>query len=227
VSTIGPGVLQPRRKNIGVSVKQVIIPEGVTCIEASAFSMCDGLQSVRIPDTVLEIGERAFTGCKGLADKDGFVILGGILFNYYGKNADVVIPEGVRRIEKDAFYDNKHMVTVCLPQSLEEIDDRAFYGCRLLERLRVPGSVRRIGEYAFSWCEKLKEAELARGVAVIDTGAFGECSALVTLRIPESVQRIGMWAFNNCDIMTIHAPSGSYGATYATDRGVPFKGEDL
>lgn len=225
VSTIGPGFLQPRQKSPGVSVKQVIIPEGATCIEATAFCMCDGLQSVHIPDTVLEIGERAFAGCKGLADKDGFVILGGILFNYYGQSADVVVPEGVRRIEKEAFYENKTMVTIRLPQSLETIENHAFYGCRLLESIQIPGSVRRIGEYAFSWCEKLKRAELAQGVCTIDTGAFGECGGLVTMTIPASVTRIGMWAFNNCDIMTIHAPPGSRAAIYATDHGVPLKGE--
>ena len=38
----------------------------VTSIRQGAFSRCDGLTSVTIPDSVTYIGERAFEGCSGL-----------------------------------------------------------------------------------------------------------------------------------------------------------------
>jgi len=118
VSTIGSRFLSRSQKMTATAVRHVIIPEGVTRIEPAAFGMCDGLESVTLPDTLTDIGEQAFSGCRGLADKDGFVILGGILFNYYGNSAYVTVPEGVRRIEKEAFYENRTMVSLQLPQSL-------------------------------------------------------------------------------------------------------------
>ena len=40
-----------------------IIPKGKTRIEDDAFSDCEGLTSITIPDSVTEIGEEAF--CTG------------------------------------------------------------------------------------------------------------------------------------------------------------------
>ena len=40
------------------------IPEGVTSIEDYAFENCDNLTSVVIPDSVINVGNRAFYGCK-------------------------------------------------------------------------------------------------------------------------------------------------------------------
>lgn len=47
-------------------VTDLIIPEGVTKINNSAFSQCKGLRSVKIPDSVAIIGDSAFSACKYL-----------------------------------------------------------------------------------------------------------------------------------------------------------------
>ena len=85
------------------SLASVVIPEGVTSIGDSAFSGCSRLTSVVIPEGVTSIGARAFYGCKGLADANGFVIIQNALHDYYGKGGDVVIPEGVTSIGDSAF----------------------------------------------------------------------------------------------------------------------------
>lgn len=55
----------PAGKKISYSFYYTI-PDGVTSIEADAFSGCSSLTSVSIPDTVTNIGNYAFSGCSSL-----------------------------------------------------------------------------------------------------------------------------------------------------------------
>ena len=47
------------------------------------------------PDSVTSIGEGAFAGCIGLANKLGLVIVRNTLFDYVGAAKDVIIPDTV------------------------------------------------------------------------------------------------------------------------------------
>ena len=86
-------------------MKSVTIPDSVTSIDNYAFNGCTGLTSITIPDSVTSIGDRAFQGCTSLADKDGFVIVKNVLYDYYGKNPQIIIPECVTSIGDEAFKD--------------------------------------------------------------------------------------------------------------------------
>ena len=48
------------------SLREAVIPDGVTTIAASAFQNCTNLQSVYIPASVETIGANAFSGCTNL-----------------------------------------------------------------------------------------------------------------------------------------------------------------
>ncbi|MBO4796462.1 MAG: leucine-rich repeat protein, partial [Verrucomicrobia bacterium] len=56
----------PKNINIPSTVKNKDITYSVTKIEDAAFSGCDDLKSITIPDSVTEIGENAFEGCDSL-----------------------------------------------------------------------------------------------------------------------------------------------------------------
>ena len=49
-------------------VKEVIIPEGITTIEANAFEGCISLESITLPSSIKHIGPNAFAGCKELKE---------------------------------------------------------------------------------------------------------------------------------------------------------------
>ena len=85
------------------SLTSVTIPNSVTSIGELAFAYCSSLTSVTIPSSVTSIGYGAFSGCSGLADSDGFVIVKGVLYDYFGDGGDVVIPNGVTSIGVRAF----------------------------------------------------------------------------------------------------------------------------
>lgn len=67
-------------------------------------------------------------------DKDGFKVKDGVLVKYYGSKYDVVIPDSVKVIQKDAFRDCLRLVSVVIPASVVEIDKKVF-DCRPKPRI--------------------------------------------------------------------------------------------
>ena len=184
--------------------KQVVIPDTidgkkVTSIGKLAFCNCVGLTSVTIPDSVTSIGSEAFSGCSGLADKNGFVIVKGVLYGYCGKGGAVTIPDSVTSIGNRAFYECTDLTSVTIPDSVMSIGDRAFENCDSLTSVTIPDSVTSIGDTAFAGC-----------------------SRLTSVTIPDSVTSIGIFAFFGCDNLTIKGKKGSYAETYAKDNDIPF-----
>ena len=109
-----------------LNIVSVTLPEGLERIGERAFYMCDRLKSINIPESVKEIGASAFRGCcklstitqptenavladdafrecTGLIDKNGFLIVGNVLYGYYGSDDYVVIPQSVKKIGRKAF----------------------------------------------------------------------------------------------------------------------------
>lgn len=86
------------------SLREIIIPEGVTEIGYGAFYHCKDLQEVVIPDTVTFIDANAFEHTAWLEDwyanaKDDYLVVGdGILLAYKGKEEAFRKPLGVKSI---------------------------------------------------------------------------------------------------------------------------------
>lgn len=119
--------------------KQIEIPAIVKRIDDSAFNGCDSIESISFPDKMPKIGfgrscdSFAFKGCKGLADEDGFVIVDGCLYDYYGDKKEIRIPDGVRSIRGesilhcDGIWRNKD-VSLTVPTSVVEYGVKALAG---------------------------------------------------------------------------------------------------
>ena len=153
------------------SLTSIIIPESVTSIGKSAFYNCESLTSITIPESATSIGEEAFTGCKGLADQNGFVVIRGVLYDYFGPGGDVTIPEGVTSIGEKAFKGCK---------GLADQDGFVIVRGVLYDYLgpggdvTIPGGVTSIGKYAFVRFESLtsitipESVKSMKGVRIID-----------------------------------------------------------
>ena len=90
----------------------------------------NNLTSIRIPETVLTIGEMALAGS-------------------YDLNL-LIIPNSVTTIQRAAFTTSYNLKNVVLPSGLTEIPDHAFEDCRSLYGIRIPASVTSIGNQAFN-----------------------------------------------------------------------------
>ncbi len=95
----------------------IYIPQGVTYIQERAFSSCGYLERVSIPTTVTTIGTGAFWGCSSLTG--------------------VVIPNGVTSIGSSAFKSCRKLTSVYLPSSLTEIGTDAFFDSPILSEVTV------------------------------------------------------------------------------------------
>ncbi len=105
---------------------------------------------------------------------------------------DVVFPDNLKSIGKDAFY-KTGLKELVISGTVEEIDESAF-ACSYLERVTIPGSVKKIGDNAFAYNKRLKEVILREGLEEIGGGAFLE-TALEKIDIPGNVKKIGDNAF--------------------------------
>ena len=85
----------------------ITIPDGVTSINAAAFSGCSSLTSVTIGDSVTSIGNRAFSDCSSLTSvtiPDNVTSIGGYAFYYCSSLTSVTIGNNVTSIGSGAFY---------------------------------------------------------------------------------------------------------------------------
>ena len=111
---------------IGCSALTAIdIPPGVTQIGFSAFQDCKNLARVSIPDVEITYGTGAFSGCRKLADKKKMVIIANILFDYFGHEEHVVIPDGVIALG-DQVLNNIQLESATIPESVIAIGPYTF-----------------------------------------------------------------------------------------------------
>ena len=127
-----------------------------------------------------------------------FAVRGGVLEKYNGAAMEVVIPNSVKIIGDQAFYNCKGITSVVIPDSVQEIGLWAFYECKALPHITIPDSVQKIGQSAFEGCTALAAVVIPDSVKEIRSMAFAECISLTAIVIPASVQRIGIEAFYNC-----------------------------
>ena len=122
---------------------------------------------------------------------------------------ELVVPEGVRVLRKEAFHFCKSLKRVTLPDSLEIIEDSAFYGCKSLEELVVPEGVRVLRKNAFCICESLKRVTLPDSLEIIEDSAFYGCKSLETVALGKGLRKVEDYAFSGCEFLKdVRFPEG-------------------
>lgn len=202
-------------------IKRVFCPDSLKRIGFGAFQGCDKLKEIVMPEDVI-IEDMAFDECHCLADENGFVIKGGIMFGYFGSKTDIELPESIRRIGVFCFQNCKYLKSIVLPSTVIEIGAFAFSGCSNLISINITEYVEKIGRNAFQGCYKLADEQgfvivkdilfdyvryplqskrgidIPKGVAKIDSSAFKKCSCIESVFIPKSVKEICTFAFYGC-----------------------------
>ena len=195
----------------------------VTSIGDFAFSGCDGLTSVTIPESVTTIGEGAFNECSGLTSFD--------------------IPSGVTSIQRFTFFECSGLNTIDIPDNVVSIGSAAFYGCTGLTSIYIPSTIISFEGNAFERCSNIvsiivdsqnpaydsrencnaiiettsntlitgcQESFVPDGIVSIGSSAFSDCKGLTSLVIPNSVTSFGVGAFYGCeDLSSINIPDGT------------------
>lgn len=100
----------------------IVVREGTVSISDNAFNN-SGITSITIPNSVTQIGARAFRACRNLTS--------------------VVIPDGVTEIQDGTFLLCNNLSSVVFPSGLLYIGSNAFYKCNLTSVV-LPGTVKNI-----------------------------------------------------------------------------------
>lgn len=152
----------------------------------------------------------------------------GVLNGYSGKDIDVCVPSGIKKICKNAFFGNSQIETLSLPDSVAEIEPYAFSKCKNLKRLAfgsgireipahlceldeqlteiaLPSDTYRIGCRAF-WACSLKEVILPESTRILESGCFGR-NPIRKIRLPEGIRIIESMAFDDSICREIIIPS--------------------
>ena len=184
------------------SLQSIILPEGITFIDKSAFSN-SGLKAITLPESLEEIGQSVFSGTqlKEITIPANVRALGTSAFE--GSDAgtmplEKVIFNGskIKEIEPYTFKNCVNLKEITLPESLMIIDYNAFFGCSSLTKVVIPDNVVEIGKKAFWGCTSLTEATIGRIVISIGEKCFDGCEKLATVICKgESPARLGVGAF--------------------------------
>ena len=175
-----------------------------------AFSYCNYITYVSIPETVIKIDGYAFRNCAQLVT--------------------VNIPNSVRIIESNAFY-GSGLNSIEIPEGVERIGSFAFWNCEKLISVSIPNSVKSIGSDAFGYTALSNDESkwedgvlyinnhliladiggvytIKDGIKTIADGAFSGCYYLKSIVIPDSVNYIGANAFWDCGIESVTLGNG-------------------
>lgn len=109
---------------------------------------------------------------------------------------DVVLPEGMKTIGKDAFS-NSNAERIVMPSTVQSIGEGAFYST-LIKSINIPNATTSLGNGAFSQCYQLEDVNYSNALTYIPTSCFADNIFLANINIPEGVTEIGESAFSGC-----------------------------
>lgn len=181
---------------------------------------------VHVPNDVKTIGMSSFSSNNKTNS------FGGVNVKFmYSQVKEIILPESVTAISKEAFKNCKYLKQIKLPNSILKINNAAFSFCRSLETIILPNclvelsdnlffeasnlndvtfpdNLEKIGYRSFYSCENLTNISLPSSLKLIDEEAFINCKNLKELIIPEGVETIGTKAFSNCiNLESVTLPS--------------------
>ena len=99
-------------------VESVILPEGITEIEKTAFRYCTGLMSIQLPSTLQTIGEYAFFHCENLVEIEipaGMTAIGSRAFQCCYRLQHVTMSAKMKTIPTNTFFECHSRLTIHAP----------------------------------------------------------------------------------------------------------------
>lgn len=158
---------------------EIVIPNSVKEIGKRAFNKCDKLQKVTLSSNLKSIGDSAFR-------KTGI--------------SEVIIPNSVETIGSVAFFECKNLKKIQLSQNLTQLGRQAFCRCDIRE-IDIPSSLSQIPFEAFRDNQNTDKITLHNGLEYIGERAFSYCYGITLTELPQTLRHV--------------APSAFYSTTFA------------
>ena len=165
----------------------------LTSINHTAFEYCTALKSITLPDSLTEVGYRAFfgSGLEELTIGANLIDLGDGAFSGCRSLQNIsVSEENLNYTSVDGVVFSKDNTVLCM------------FPAGRSGSYTVPAYTVRIANYAFAETTALTDVELNAGLTEISGYAFSQCTALNTPTLPASLITIGENAFEYCASMS-------------------------
>ena len=206
------------------------IPDSVTCIGDRAFEYCYSLTNIDIPDSITSIGDYTFKCCKSLTSVNvskNMKTIGDSVFSDCKSLININIPNGVTNIGRKAFSNCDSLTDINIPNSVTNIGSYAFWSCDSLTNINIPNSVTNIKEWTFAHCKSLTNVNIPNCVTTIGEAAFCRCTSLTSINIPNNVTTVEEGVFNGCKSLTcIYIPDSVttiYSGAFGNCNNIPSK----
>ncbi len=167
--------------------EHIVLEEGITGVGAGTFDLFVNVQTVQLPESVMQIDNSAFRHCRSLQK--------------------VILPAKLEKIGEYAFGNCELLAEITIPDTVTSIGSGAFHSCEKIKRIEVPDSVKKIGVATFAYCNELENVTLPKTLKEISPQLFMFCKKLKVVRIPARVTKIGEFAFAGTGLKEIVIPS--------------------
>lgn len=212
----------------------VVIPEKMEYYGATytivgigdhAFSGCDKLTSISMPETLTSIGNGAFRSCDELTSvviPDNVITVGSAdypAFDYCKKIETLVVGKGVTDFNLGTWIDLKKIIIrsnallntgsefytggaeeIVIDDGVTSVGNNAFRGLKENVTISIPNSVTCIGEYCFLASE-FTSIKLPDNITSIGKYAFAYCKMLESINLPEKLIEVSESLFYDCDAL--------------------------
>nr|WP_296167310.1 leucine-rich repeat protein [uncultured Ruminococcus sp.] len=206
-----------------LNLKNITLPNSITCIDWAAFHDCTKLEHINIPNSITYIGGGAFEDC--------------------AKLEHITIPNSVTYIGDCAFYGCTSLDNIVIPGGAElsaQTTGSTFAECTNLKSVVIENGVTTIVQAIFENCVNLENVTIPNTVTEIYPLAFIGCTKLKSITIPKSVKTIvksagktmGYYRDNDNNYIkiadfTIKGYKGTAAEEYAKENGFKFIALDV
>ncbi|MBR4049263.1 MAG: leucine-rich repeat domain-containing protein [Clostridia bacterium] len=168
VTAVGSYSFSTESSEAGASIESVSLPETVTQIGERAFWDCEALSEINFPDGLTEIGDGAFKDCYAL---ESFTVPKGI--TKLNCNA---IPPAARTV----YFNAENCTFTGLTADVSDSEVNGYYSPfydTAVEKVVIGNTVKKIPDYFFYSYENVNRLVLPNSVTDIGKFAFAHCSA--------------------------------------------------
>ena len=118
----------------------------------------------------------------------------GVLRSFRGDDTELIIPEGVTKIDQNACFFNTKITKLVIPEGVTVIGEYAFYNCHGISEVVLPESLTEIRKCAFYGCG-IKQINFPKNLKTIHQMSFG-FTKIINVIVPETVECLAGDAFH-------------------------------
>ncbi|MFA6874264.1 MAG: leucine-rich repeat protein [Bacilli bacterium] len=171
-------------------IRNLDIPEGMTCFPLSSVQGCRFLSSLVFPASL-----KSFAGL----GKYDLSMVSNIVVSkyspYFSSEGGLFVLD--RKSDEIILNSGAIPDVLVLPEGISKIGPFTFEKLPHLKVVSFPSSLTDIGAYAFNGSENLQQVYFRNGISEIGDGAFSSTPSLSQVVLPKSLKKIGVNAFGS------------------------------